>query len=331
MRAEPALSPPDSSGFAVVGEWGAGGRYAGAMRLAAPARIREPLDLSFLGGAARARDGLEIDLGEVEWVSPAGVAGLLAACLGASANALDATVLLPESRTVRTYLGQIGFLTELERNGWEWGNGIIATEVDDPDESWWTEIESLDIDPALSIGPHLPVTYLTTENEVTDASYQLQDVISAAGLSGGRFDELVTVVVELAGNACEHGSECYAIAQVYGGERSGTPGVHLAVADFGEGFAETLREHHGPMTDSEAIVRAFEEQVSGTGHPYRGFGLSQIVDVIDAAPGNVLHIVSRSGYITRSGGRVEPHENATPLFRGTLASVYIPGRPSRPL
>ena len=308
MRAEPALSPPDSSGFAVVGEWGAGGRYAGAMRLAAPARIREPLDLSFLGRAAHARDGLEIDLGAVEWVSPAGVAGLLAACLGASANALDATVLLPESRTVRTYLGQIGFLAEMERNGW----------ADDGEP---------EPDADAAIGPHLPVTRLTTENEVTEASYQLQDVISAAGLSGGRFDELVTVLVELAGNACEHGSECYAIAQVYGGARSGTPGVHLAVADFGDGFAETLREHHGPMTDSEAIVRAFEEQVSGTGHPYRGFGLSQIVDVIDAAPGNVLHIVSRSGYITRSGGRVEPHENATPLFHGTLASVYIPGRP----
>ena len=306
------------------------------MRLTAPARLREPLDLSFLGRAARERDGLEIDLGGVEWVSPAGVAGLLAACLGASANALDATVLLPESREVRTYLARIGFLAELERNGWEWGKGIIATEVDDPDGNGWigietTELDTLDIDPALSIGPHLPVTRLTTENEVIEASYQLQDVIHAAGLSGSRFDELVTVVVELAGNACEHGSECYAIAQAYSGARSGTPGVHLAVADFGEGFAETLRERYGPMTDSEAIVRAFEEQVSGTGQSHRGFGLSQIVDVIDAAPGNVLHIVSRSGRITRSGGRVDPHESTAPLFHGTLASVYIPRKLPRPL
>lgn len=282
------------------------------MRLTAPARLHEPLDLSFLGDAARARDGLEIDLGGVEWVSPAGVAGLLATCLGADTNVLGATVLLPESREVRTYLGQIGFLAELERNGWV-GDG-------EPD-----------LDPAAAIGPHLPVTRLTTENEVVDASYQLQDVISAAGLSGSRFDELVTVVVELAGNACEHGSECYAIAQAYSGARSGTPGVHLAVADFGEGFAETLHENHGPMTDGEAIVRAFEEQVSGTGHPRRGFGLSQIVDVIDAAPGNVLHIVSRSGRITRSGGRVDPQESPTPLFHGTLASVYVPRKLPRPL
>ena len=283
------------------------------MRLTAPARLRDPLDLSFLGRAARARKRLEIDLGGVEWVSPAGVAGLLAACLGASSRpGLEATVHLPRSRETLTYLAQIGFLAELERNGWV-GDG------------------ELDIDPAAAIGPHLPVTRLTTETEVIEASDQLQDVIHVAGLSGDRFDELITIVVELAGNAYEHGSKCYAVAQVYSGVRSGTPGVHLAVADFGEGFARTLRRRYGRMTDSEAIVRAFEEQVSRIGHPHRGFGLSQVVDVIDAVPGNVLHIVSRSGYITRSGGRAAPHESRTPLFRGTLASVYIPHSLSRPL
>lgn len=282
------------------------------MRLTAPARLREPLDLSFLGAAAHARDGLEIDLGGVGWVSPAGVAGLLATCLGADTNVLGATVLLPESREVRTYLGQIGFLAELERNGWV-GDG-------EPD-----------LDPAAAIGPHLPVTRLTTENEVVEASERLPAMLDEAGLAGDLSISLVDVLAEVAGNACEHGSECYAVAQVYSGARSGTPGVHLAVADFGAGFAETLHENHGPMTDGEAIVRALEEQVSGTGHPRRGFGLSQIVDVIDAAPGNVLHIVSRSGRITRSGGRVEPHENTTPLFHGTLVSVSIPRKLPRPL
>ena len=39
---------------------------------------------------------------------------------------------------------------------------------------------------------------------------------------------------------------------------------------------QTLREFYGEMADSEAIIRAFEEQVSGTGNKRRGFGLSQI-------------------------------------------------------
>lgn len=309
MRAEPALSPPDSSGFAVVGEWGAGGRYAEPMRLAAPARIREPLDLSFLGRAARARTRLEIDLGGVEWVSPAGVAGLLAACLGASANALDATVLLPQSRTVRTYLGQIGFLAELERNGWA-GEGEPEPAAD------------------AAIGPHLPVMPVTTENEVDEATDRLYRALDEAGLFGGLPDDLIDVLAELAGNAHEHGSQCYAVAQIYTGRRSGTPGVHLAVADFGAGFARTLRERYGPMTDSEAIVRAFEEQVSGTGNSYRGFGLSQIDGLLGKKAENVLHIVSWSGHVERKAGRSRTTEHESPLFRGTLASAYIPVPPA---
>lgn len=325
MRAGARVSPPDSSGFPVVGEWGAGRRYAGSVKIAAPALIREPLDLSFLGVAARARKRLEIDLGAVEWISPAGVAALLAACLGASFRpALEATVLLPESREVRTYLAQIGFLATLERNGWGWD----GPDNDDPGGNGWTEIETLDIDPALSIGPHLPVTRLRTENEVTATSERLYEVLRDAGLAGYN---LIDVAVELAGNACEHGSECYIVAEIDSGARSGAPGVHLAVADFGAGFAETLREHHGRMTDGEAIVRAFEEQISGLGHPYRGFGLSQAVDVIDAAPGNALHIVSWSGYVTRSAGRFEVREHESPLFHGTLVSAYIPRSRPRPL
>ena len=289
---------------------GGGWRYAGSVKITAPARIREPRDLFFLGRAAHARKRLEIDLADVEWVSPAGVAALLAACLGASVRpALEATVHLPESRMVRAYLGQIGFLAELERNGWV-GDG-------DPE-----------VEPDAAIGPHLPVTRLTTENEVIEASERLYEVFRDAGLAGYG---LIDVTVELAGNACEHGSECYIAAEIDSGARSDAPGVHLAVADFGEGFARTLRKRYGPMPDSEAIVRAFGEQVSGTGHPYRGFGLSQIVDVFDAAPGNALHIVSRSGYATRSAGRFEVHEHEAPLFQGTLVSAYIRQGQPRPL
>ncbi len=290
-----------------MGGWG---RYAGSVRLTAPAHIREPRDLAFLGRAARARKRLEIDLGGVEWVSPAGVVALLAACLGASARpALEATVHLPESREARTYLAQIGFLAELERKGWAGDS--------DPD-----------LDPDAVIGPHLPIMPVTTEREVDDASDRLLGALREARLVGGLSDDLIDVLAELAGNAHEHGSECYAVAQIYTGGRSGTPGVYLAVADFGAGFARTLRRRYGPMTDSEAIVRAFEEQVSGTGHPYRGFGLSQIASFLDKKAGNVLHIVSWSGHVERKAGRFRTTERESPLFRGTLASAYIPVPPA---
>lgn len=280
------------------------------MRLTAPARLREPLDLSFLGRAARARDGLEIDLGGVEWVSPAGVAGLLAACLGASSRpGLEATVHLPQSRETLTYLARIGFLAELERNGWV-GDG-------EPD-----------LDPAAAIGPHLPVTRLTTENEVVDASEALPAMLDEAGLAGDLSISLVDVLAEVAGNACEHGSACYVVAEVTG--RGEAPGIYLAVADFGKGFAETLRGKHGRMTDSAAIRHAFTERVSGTGLRERGFGLGQVADVVDVNPKNVLWVFSRAGYAIRSRGQFESGREGHQFFPGTLVAVWVPAAPHAP-
>ena len=275
------------------------------MKVVAPTHIREPEDLAFLSTAHLAQDTLEIDLTDVEWISPLGVVAVLATCLRADASSPDATVFLPENPEARAYLAQIGFLQELEQHDWAV-----------PDD--------IDIDPNADIGPHLPVSRLTTEREVVAASYQLDDALHKASLAGGLFDDLIDVAVELAGNAREHGSNCYTVAQTHTGRRSGTPGIHLAVADFGAGFAQTLREFYGEMADSEAIIRAFEEQVSGTGNKRRGFGLSQIAGVVDMAPNNVLHIVSRSGHVVRSGRRFKSTESESLLFPGTLASVYVP-------
>ncbi len=85
------------------------------MRVTAPAQIREPEDLAFLSTAHRARKRLEIDLTDVEWISPLGVVAVLATCLRAEASALGVAVCLPHNREVRTYLAQIGLVAELAR------------------------------------------------------------------------------------------------------------------------------------------------------------------------------------------------------------------------
>lgn len=297
------------------------------MKLIAPPQIREPEDLAFLSTANRARKQLEIDLTDVEWISPLGVVAVLATCLRADEASLGATVYLPEHREARTYLAQIGLLQELERYGW-----VLARDI--PEEmalaqtEWrgWPESRDIDIEPEATFAPHLPVSRLSSEKEVIEASYTLDQALHEASLAGGLFDDLIDVAVELAGNAQEHGSKCYAVAQTHSGRSSGTPGLQLAVADFGVGFARTLQEHYGEMTNSQAIVRAFEEQVSGTGDKRRGFGLSQIAGVVDMDAGNVLHIVSRSGHVSRSGGQFQSIESTDVFFPGTVASVYVPYR-----
>ncbi len=276
------------------------------MKVVAPTEIREPEDLAFLSTAHQARKRLEVDLADVEWISPLGVVAVLATCLRADESSLDATVHLPENRAARTYLAQIGFLQELEQHDWAV-----------PDD--------IGVGPNTAIRPHLPVSRLTTIREVDVAADRLEDALrQAAHIRGGLFDELMTVAVELTANAREHGSACYAVAQTYTGQKSGTPGVRLAVADFGEGIARSLRKHYGYMTDGEAIVHAFEERVSGTGRSERGFGLTQVAEIVDREPNSVLHVISHSGHVVRSGGRFQVNENETLRFRGTLASAFLP-------
>ena len=273
------------------------------MKVTAPPQIRELEELAFLSTAHRAREHLEIDLRKVEWISPLGVVAVLATCLRASRAELAATVYPPRNEDVFAYLVQIGFAAELERNGWT-----------GPGDSETTD--------TAAIGPHLPVSRLTTEMEVEAAAEVLRGALSDARLAGGLSEDLSTIATELTANAREHGEDCYAVAQIHTGARSRTPGVHLAVADFGPGFASTLQEHHGEMSDSEAIVLGFEAGVSGTGDRYRGNGLAYIAEAVDKYHDNVLHVASQTGYVVRRGGEFQVIEGVA--FPGTLASAYLP-------
>lgn len=273
------------------------------MKVTAPSQIREPEDLAFLSTAHRARKELEIDLSKVEWISPLGVVAVLTTCLRASGAALAATVDPPRNDDVSAYLFQIGFAAELERNGWTGPDASGASGV-------------------AAIGPHLPVSRLTTEMEVEAAAEVLRQALVQTKLAGGLSEDLGTIATELTANAREHGEDCYAVVQVHTGTRSGTPGVQIAVADFGVGFAKTLQEHHGDMADSDAILRGFEAGVSGTGDPYRGNGLAYIAEAVDKYRDNVLHVVSQDGYVVRRAGRFQVIEGLA--FPGTLASAYLP-------
>lgn len=273
------------------------------MKLIAPREVREPADIRFLGGGARARTNLVLDLTAVEWISPLGVVAVLATALGAQHRHIRVTVIAPSNRIARTYLERIGFWQELKRQGWD-------ADAD------------LDLAEDYQVGACIPVAPLSTEFEVEQATntllIALRDVVAA-----GMDERIWTVAIELTQNAREHGSPCYVVVQTHSGRTSGTPGIHVAVADFGPGFAETLRPALGRMTDDRAILKAFEERVSGTGLPDRGFGLGYIQDEIDRHTGAVLTIVSRRATITRRmhGFHIES-DNLD--FRGTLASAYFP-------
>jgi hypothetical protein len=298
------------------------------MKVTAPPQIREPEDLAFLSTAHRARRSLEIDLTDVEWMSPLGVAAVLATCLRADEAELETNVVyLPESLRTRTYLDKVGLVKELDRAEWTLTVGGSPQDIADLQMELpiWSAVRDTAVDPEMTIGAHLPVSRMTTLREVDAAADKLEVALKdVPHIRGGLFDELITLAVELTANAREHGSPCYVVAQVYTGQTSGTRGIQLAVADFGIGLSRTLRAEYGPMADGEAIVRAFDEQVSGTGRSDRGFGLTQVAEIVDRDPEGVLHLISHCGHVTRTEGRFLVRESEQLLFQEHWAPPTFP-------
>ena len=64
--------------------------------------------------------------------------------------------------------------------------------------------------------------------------------------------------------------------------------------------------------------------MSGTGRSERGFGLTQIREIVDRDPKSALHIISQSGHVVRTDRHFEVTESEELLFKGTLATAYLP-------
>ena len=271
--------------------------------LTIPAEVREPLDAACFVFPEEAR-AVRIDMRGVRWIAPVGVVALLAQCLRSRDLETDVRVLLPRSREVRSYLRAIGFYQALRDQGVPVDEGAF------------------DLDPQYAARPRLPLTMVTTELEVEWAQNALGDALRESLGPSNLQPALDIVVSELASNAREHGSPCFMVAQTHGGERSGAPGVHIAIADFGPGFMRTLAAY-APASEADAIERAFEEGVTGTGK-MRGSGLAEAQRYIDGYPGARLAIASRSGFVARANRSFQRSEG--PDCGGVFVSVHFPYR-----
>jgi anti-sigma regulatory factor (Ser/Thr protein kinase) len=282
------------------------GSTISGLKVKAPATVREPEHVLFLSPGFRARKALHVDLSELTWISPLGVVAVLSCCLAAQGRGLPVDVDVPDSAAVRTYLAHVGFYAELDRKGW-------AVDGD------------LAIDPDYTVGGCLSVASLNTEWQVDEVGECLKEALASAHIPANLINNLWGAAIELTQNAREHGSECYVVAQTHSGMSSGTPGVHIAVADFGPGFAARLSPKLGPLSDESAILRGFEYRITGTDNPLRGLGLPIVCETVDNHDGATLAIMSRTGYVRRAGGALITRTVTD--FRGTLASAYFPYTP----
>lgn len=269
--------------------------------LAAPRELRTLHDLEFLAGTGAA-PSLFVDLRPVEWVAPAAVAAILATCLKAQRSGREVRVRLPDASEVLGYLDRIGMHDELQRQGWTIPNAARAPQ-------------------AYRIHHHVPVTRVTSDQELETLAQRVEEALSRAGLSS-LHDPVFMVFSELTANARDHGSDCYALLQTHTGRSSGTPGVHLAVADFGPGFAQNLRPVLGAIAPEQFIIEAFREGVTSRREPYRGYGLSHVAQGIRAFRGAVLEIASDGGHVRLQGDAFTGAR--FPALPFTVASASFP-------
>lgn len=264
------------------------------------------MDILFLAAAGRARKELLLDLTPLEWVSPMGIVAILATALASAERNLTVDILMPTG--VAPFLEHIGFIAELRRRNWS------APPAQGTPSGF---------------NPCLPVMALERDSEVDTMQELLIDRLSMSFAAPNVVAEIGTVAAELTANAREHGtptsgkSSCYAVAQGYSGASSGRSGVTVAVADFGGGFAASLRARYGKMLDEHAMERAFDERVSATGLPDRGLGLAHVLEAVDRHQGASLEILSYRGRLVRRERRFE--RSSLPVkIAGTFATAHFP-------
>lgn len=283
-------------------------RDAKTIRLAAPPQIRDASDVRFFTYPSDAA-GLLVDLSGVEWISPVGVVALLALCRNAEQvdGIGDVTILVPQNTVAKEYLSAIGFHAALRDMG-----GTLEGDVGSATSA--------------SIAACLPVTLVTRESEMEAAANQLEHTLLNLQAPVHVIHATYLLMTELTNNAWEHGSPCYVVAQTHSGVTSGTPGMHLAIADFGPGFRASLAGLDPPPTnESEAIALAFQEGVTSTGDPQRGLGLSYVAESVDNYPGARFEIVSRDGLVQRRNHDSKLFQG--PDCRGVFVAAYFPFSP----
>lgn len=161
-----------------------------------------------------------------------------------------------------------------------------------------------------------------------DAGEALADRVYRAMLEGGRspndagsfFKGIAEVVNNVVEHSGRHGG--WAAMQVMP-NRSGM--VTFAVADAGSGLERTIRRHHDVVGPIEAMQKAFEHDVSGTGAIGRGQGLADLVRRVGRHRGNIRAWSGSARGLSR--GEPIACTAASATFPGTV--IYAEFRPDQ--
>ncbi|MDP2328293.1 MAG: ATP-binding protein [Dehalococcoidia bacterium] len=264
------------------------------------------LRISWTLGAVEPGSDVTIDLSKWRQAAPSVLVGLIAAIGKLARHGCRITIKRPNNRYALRLLDTAGWRDALGTFGeWEWHSDLGP--------------------PIRRILPLLPIHNFKTFTDVENLVGSLEtEFLKSGKLPGNLLQDVSLVLAEAADNVIWH-ANCpeggFALAQVRQRQIFGEDHwfVEVAVADAGRGISASL----GKTDDREAISLAFEEGVTGTDAPTRGYGLAEIRATALSGPERLVTIHSGHGLVAKGFG-YDLSREVTARFDGTLVAVEIP-------
>ncbi|MFD4605352.1 hypothetical protein ACFWPQ_45980 [Streptomyces sp. NPDC058464] len=238
---------------------------------------RHPLLRDNLRLQDHSRPELVIDCRRLEFASPLDLAAVAALTHTHAADGADIVILLPEQRSVASYLQRMDLLKHLPEGVRV--EGALPPEVRNDHSASLLEVTPLS---GAAVGEvNQRIGFVATTH---------------LGRRFGR--QAFTGLGELIDNAVSHGASslgAFITAQAYSGKTTGRRRLEVSVCDTGIGVLNHLRRNpqHSDVADSvHALERALSPCISGTGED-RGNGLPDVLR--GAKETAITSLILRSG------------------------------------
>lgn len=133
---------------------------------------------------------------------------------------------------------------------------------------------------------------------------------------------LKTCLAELYSNVFDHANaKGIAFSYIHYDEQKGI--IHIAICDFGEGIASTLRKVYPEIKDEEALNKSLKKGVTARSHRHNaGFGLDNILSMITEKE-SALRIVSNKAMLFCKANGIKSYPLSFEI-KGTLIYIDLP-------
>lgn len=244
------------------------------------------------------------DLSWVTWIDPYGLVGLACMLDEIRRRGHQVSITLPTEDRVCRYLARMAFGEAVERADARLDRSLPSIVVE-PRPEYVLELTRFN---DMSAGENLANLIFerlvdTTRPEIVEALFE--------------------AAVELGMNAAEHAeSQTGAYMAAFTHHRGEAKEfLVLAVGDTGIGIRRSLAKALQVGDDADAVERALERHISGTGSPGRGQGLPEVSDYVRRLHG---WLVLRSGEARRQVGPEFSRTLRVVRFPGTFVGAWLP-------